>query len=1401
MPFNFPDPAVSTTATNPVTGANYQWKADPGKWVLTGGPAEAINPLVTIDLLPPEDPLKGDLWIHEETLIEYAWDGSQWFEVGSSCGGGSEGEDEKEEDIYHPFVNAYKLVAPDDFVGKAGTATIRTSAYDAGDDSYLSPEVKSIEFAARDLNNRKHELANEEDFIQLTPENEIQNGTGILYGELEVTAVTVGGYSTSYEVDFDFSRSVIYTEGDVVYYRIAPLMSNEFVKRKGGDSMEGPLNITGGRNPNVDGIESTLKVLNVDSGQSSTLNLKWDGATKVYVGENQSIFAHDIKFNTGGKAIYAEGTDKKGFVVNNNGVFYDGNYTVDRHVATKQNVEEAIFHDILDQDNTNKYVDRTGDSMTGQLEMKGSRIVFNDIPADSQVIRVNRSAGENVDLLYLAHNGGAVLGYYDIRMTGNTSYNGIRFKGGSGGEEPIFEMRANGNYNIFYSDLRFDGNRILELGDAVDDTDAVPYGQVKRELSEKFEEITATLSFGEFSYIVTSAARGDGVLSSYATATGTNGEKIPENVASLGVHHTAGDGSAVDWTSLSIGDIIRWSRGTDVWQFRVNGLPVAQDSDDMLWYQIPVNKGTGPTFIESGIGNFDYTLSILKLTGGSVDLDDYLKIDASNSPLTGNLEINQGLDNTEAALTLTGTRSNTTNSAATISFKNTNSTNIGYLTYRAYGSSQFFRFNQDVDLNNHGLHSVARIRMQAGGAISSDANERLKFKNASNANPGEGLLEVPRPVDNRRGFTIRGNDDGGAETDLLYTYTNASGPDAINYDGKMDGDSNIVNLKKIKELIASGGGDGETFVSHGPFHYILGGGSVSPGEFTTDTNTLKEVRVLTFNSKNQNGETDVWSDLAPGEVITIGQGSGDAYFIVNYMVTAIQNYSSATIVDVDAHQTFVSYSDGSVVYNPNDAFNFIVNTPTYVLESQPATLNNAVDLSNKASPGPAFGSYILDAGTGEPLLGVGKGKMISMGTSNIQTPTRFLFSSNDNYGNGHKMGANSFDCPGSMLELYRKNGDGTLCLCKVYEFSRVAGYGNNQKFEFRNLIEKHSATNNNTFFGSPGTLSAGAEYLVKYHINFTSTVYTIDAEGDPHYGDHRLEDVGHPEAATDAATKGYVDEKIASLAPDPGETVTETIENLLDFNRESILVTNITPLNLSHVTDYAPTSTVYGYFIAKSRFNRAINENILMKDGWVASKNGTMYARMYDGDGGAGGSARKLSINQVEEKTLDGVEGYYFKFSGFRPAGNNHGDFSLSGIKVTGQKGRKLTIGNAETTTPRSEYVYSYQSYKGGVGLVHDSSTKLFIPINWIHRTYGFVPLGMKDRGASLSIVFKIGNNRYTGSVPFSSVSTTSGYYGYSVDLSRSVSAYSPWNIVDFTISGITYDHVLEETSGEFTLF
>ena len=116
-----------------------------------------------------------------------------------------------------------------------------------------------------------------------------------------------------------------------------PLGQN-YVRKEGGDSMEGPLNVTGQRS-NSTGPESTIKVLNVDSGQNSALHLKQNGSTKVYVGNSDFTVTTDLKFSSGGKAIYATGPDKKGLVIWDQGVTYNGNYRDDNHIATKANVD------------------------------------------------------------------------------------------------------------------------------------------------------------------------------------------------------------------------------------------------------------------------------------------------------------------------------------------------------------------------------------------------------------------------------------------------------------------------------------------------------------------------------------------------------------------------------------------------------------------------------------------------------------------------------------------------------------------------------------------------------------------------------------------------------------------------------------------------------------------------------------------------------------------------------------------------------------------------------------------------------------------------------------------------------------------------------------------------------
>ena len=116
--------------------------------------------------------------------------------------------------------------------------------------------------------------------------------------------------------------------------------------------------------------------------------------------------------------------------------------------------------------------------------------------------------------------------------------------------------------------------------------------------------------------------------------------------------------------------------------------------------------------------------------------------------MTGDLDIDRSTEstNTEAGLALTGSRPNTTNSAATITFENSQSATLGYLTYRSFGNESFFKFNRDLDLNNKGLRQIGEIRMTPGGYIGAGSNPRPTFNNANSSTDGNGLLVVQRLV-------------------------------------------------------------------------------------------------------------------------------------------------------------------------------------------------------------------------------------------------------------------------------------------------------------------------------------------------------------------------------------------------------------------------------------------------------------------------------------------------------------------------------------------------------------------------------------------------------------------------------------------------------------------------------
>ena len=191
------------------------------------------------------------------------------------------------------------------------------------------------------------------------------------------------------------------------------------------------------------------------------------------------------------------------------------------------------------------------------------------------------------------------------------------------------------------------------------------------------------------------------------------------------------------------------------------------------------------------------------------DADPGAYVLKTGDKMTGNLQISTEDEFGAASLKLSGYRDNNSNSAATIAFENTHSgatgSDIGYITFYHHGndSTARFGFNRDIDLKSNDIKEVSNLRLTNPGSIWSNTNERIKFKTASNGNDGSGLIEFQRPGSNsRRGFVIRGKNTSNADADLLFSYTNGSGGDSVDYVGKQNDNSNhLATTKYIKNYV------------------------------------------------------------------------------------------------------------------------------------------------------------------------------------------------------------------------------------------------------------------------------------------------------------------------------------------------------------------------------------------------------------------------------------------------------------------------------------------------------------------------------------------------------------------------------------------------------------------------
>ena len=167
--------------------------------------------------------------------------------------------------------------------------------------------------------------------------------------------------------------------------------------------------------------------------------------------------------------------------------------------------------DLLGDQVAATYLPLTGGAMQGNItfDVENTGIRFPEIRNSNSAITFNREDGEHPVLLTLTHSGNQPRGGYDIKLTGNTSYNELRLMGGSNASNPSFSMRADGHV-YFHTNLSLDGNKITNLSQPTNDNDAANKQYVDDrdellrqdiiELEEEIDAIAPSVEYGTWAW-------------------------------------------------------------------------------------------------------------------------------------------------------------------------------------------------------------------------------------------------------------------------------------------------------------------------------------------------------------------------------------------------------------------------------------------------------------------------------------------------------------------------------------------------------------------------------------------------------------------------------------------------------------------------------------------------------------------------------------------------------------------------------------------------------------------------------------------------------------------------------------------------------------------------------------
>ena len=499
-------------------------------------------------------------------------------------------------------------------------------------------------------------------------------------------------------------------------------------------------------------------------------------------------------------------------------------YTIDEANGTADGDQVISVGENLDH----RYVERTGDSMTGQLLMDGANVKLApgnirfqpitpasdqgaDAPGRWNYIGTERLRDEDGNLLNQSgniHNFGI---RFDLTQ-GRTGYNTLEYYSNepNGNPNSPFCRFSGGNYPNFKwlrGQFSMEDHRILKVADAETDTDAVPYGQVKQELIDLRDSLVEELAFGTWVYSSNNVTPIQTRF--YVRASNGNTTNVqPALVNTLLFNVQDLNGALPPFDRVDQGELITLSSGGIVAKYRVSG-PATNSGSQNEGRVIPVSfvsQSETFSFTEGLTWNVRLTEFADGIDFGDLD-DTYVRLDAANNPITDELEIthspNPSSDFGTGSLHLKGRRTSAGVTAGQIKFTNiADETNPGSIEFDSLSGNGGFKFNRNVNLEDNDI-TAGNFRLNTTGSLYAGATARITLKESAGSGNGNGLIQVERPGTNgKRGFTIRGKDTSNADADILFSYTNSSGGDSIDYIGRQTANTNhIATTKYVKEYV------------------------------------------------------------------------------------------------------------------------------------------------------------------------------------------------------------------------------------------------------------------------------------------------------------------------------------------------------------------------------------------------------------------------------------------------------------------------------------------------------------------------------------------------------------------------------------------------------------------------